>query len=88
MSDTSLETVERKRISDISWSPLPFELFPFGEDLAYMFGLLLPATRPAGLSFGDRACLALARQLGVKSLTVRAWPSVAPSIGVEVELIR
>ena len=69
--------------------PLPFELIPFGEDLAYIAGLLLPATRPAGLSFGDRACLALARKLCVKSLTAdRAWPSVAPSIGVEVELIR
>jgi ribonuclease VapC len=70
-------------------APLPFELIPFGEELAYAVGLLVPATRAAGLSFGDRACLALARQLGVRSLTAdRAWSGVAPSIGVEVELIR
>src|SRR5712691_12900246 len=39
---------------------LPTERHQFDEDLAYTVGLLLPATAPAGLSFGDRACLALA----------------------------
>ena len=69
--------------------PLPVDWVPFDEELAYGVGLLVPATRPAGLSFGDRACLALARRLGVRALTAdRAWPSVAASVGVEIELIR
>jgi len=46
-------------------------------------------TRPAGLSFGDRACLALARRSGRKAMTAdRTWLSVATLLGVEVELIR
>jgi PIN domain nuclease of toxin-antitoxin system len=33
------------------------------EDLAYATGMLLLITKSAGLSFGDRACLALAQPL-------------------------
>jgi ribonuclease VapC len=69
--------------------PLPLERVPFDADLAYAAGLLLPATRPAGLSFGDRACLVLARRLGSRAITAdRAWPSIAAAAGVDVELIR
>ncbi len=69
--------------------PLPVERVPFGEPLSYIAGLLIPATRAAGLSFGDRACLALARQLGVKAMTTdRPWSGIAHAAGVEVELIR
>ena len=69
--------------------PLPFERVPFDDELAYAAGLLLPLTKPAGLSFGDRACLALARRLRVKALTAdRGWGPVADAIGIEVETIR
>jgi ribonuclease VapC len=69
--------------------PLPIDLVAFDEDLAYAAGLLLPATRQAGLSFGDRACLALALRLHVPALTAdRLWQSVAEAVGVEVDLIR
>lgn len=69
--------------------PLPFERIPFDEELAYAAGLLLTVTKPAGLSFGDRACLALARRLRVKALTAdRGWGPVADTIGIEVETIR
>ena len=40
---------------------LGLEVVAFDEALAYSAGALRPATRPAGLSLGDRACLALAR---------------------------
>ncbi len=54
--------------------PLPFERIAFDERLAFAAGLLLPATRSAGLSFGDRACLALASRLGVRAVTAdRTW---------------
>jgi PIN domain nuclease of toxin-antitoxin system len=50
---------------------------------------LRPSTRNAGLSLGDRACLALAQRLGLPALTTdRAWTQLATSIGVAVQLAR
>lgn len=48
---------------------------------------LRPLTRDARLSLGDRACLALARRLGIPALTAdTAWQGVAHD--VELRLIR
>lgn len=59
------------------------------EDLAFDATELYMPTRGAGLSLGDRFCLALAKRLGWPALTSdRAWENVARTIGVEVELIR
>ena len=45
------------------------------------------ATRSAGLSLGDRACLALARRLGFAALTAdRGWRNLG--LDVEVRIIR
>ncbi len=69
--------------------PLPIDMVPFDDHLAYDAGLLLPLTRSAGLSLGDRACLALARRLDTKVLTAdRAWHSIEQAVGVTIELIR
>jgi len=69
--------------------PLPIERVPFDSDLALAAGLLVPATRPAGLSLGHRACLALAARLDATALTAdRAWIKVARATGIEIELIR
>ena len=69
--------------------PLPFLRVALDEELAFIAGLMLPATRQAGLSFGDRACLALANKLGVRALTAdRAWRHVGRALGVEIEVIR
>jgi PIN domain nuclease of toxin-antitoxin system len=69
--------------------PLPVERIAFDEDLAYGAASLLPSTRAAGLSLGDRACLALARRLAVPAMTAdRNWGGIARSIGVRIELIR
>jgi ribonuclease VapC len=69
--------------------PLPFVRVELDEQLAFIAGLMLPATRPAGLSFGDRACLALANKLGVRALTAdRAWQRIGGAVGVQIELIR
>ncbi len=52
-------------------------------------GHLRPDTRAAGLSLGDRACLALAKALDLPAVTAdRNWPKVARRAGVRVELIR
>lgn len=62
---------------------------PIDEDLAYEAGMLFPLTAAAGLSLGDRFCLALARRLQCEVLTAdRAWKSVAARANVSVRLIR
>ncbi len=70
-------------------APLPIARIPFYKGLAVAAGMLLPTTRKAGLSLGDRACLALASRLGVPALTAdRSWQSIAAIVGVDVEVIR
>lgn len=66
---------------------LEIEVTSFDADLAYRAGLLRALTRRAGLSLGDRACLALARGLGLPGLTAdRVWAEL--DLGVEIRLIR
>lgn len=70
-------------------APLPINYVVPDVALAHDIGLLVPATRGAGLSLGDRACLALARRLGVPALTAdRHWLDVAEAAAVEIKLIR
>ena len=66
-----------------------FEVVPFGEEAALGAGLLRSATRRAGLSLGDRACIELALSSGTPALTGdRAWRDVSSILGVEVEVFR
>jgi ribonuclease VapC len=68
-------------------SAAQLQVVPFDEDLAYRAALLRIATRTAGLSLGDRACLALADRLGLPALTAdRTWATL--QLGVQVEVIR
>ena len=68
---------------------LQLEIHPVDLAQAYANGQLRARTRGAGLSLGDRACLALAAQLRLPALTTdRAWTKVADDAGVEVTLIR
>jgi len=65
---------------------LALDVVPFDEEAAYVASELRPATRRAGLSLGDRACLALAMRLDRPALTAdRAWKRVR--VGVTVELL-
>lgn len=65
---------------------LSIEILPFAEHHALIAGQLRPATRERGLSLGDRACLAHARELDVPAITMdRAWRDV--SVGVKIEVI-
>lgn len=69
--------------------PLPIEYVAMDLELAYDAGMLIPATRAAGLSLGDRTCLALGRRLGLPTLTAEwRWVDAAAATGVEVRLIR
>ncbi|BDG17752.1 MULTISPECIES: hypothetical protein [Thermus] len=46
---------------------------------------LRPLTRSAGLSFGDRACLALGERLGLCALAPEPW-WVGLTLGVRLEV--
>lgn len=62
---------------------------PADVELALDAGLLRPLTDRAGLSLGDRFCVALARRLNCPILTAdRSWAAIAEPCGIEVELIR
>lgn len=70
-----------------AFARLQLPVIPFDEDHAYAAGFLRPSTQPAGLSFGDRACLALAAQLGATAVTAdRRWLDLP--LPVPVRLIR
>lgn len=71
----------------LALDPLAIAIAHFDTDLAYAAGFLRPATRAAGLSFGDRACLALAQSLALPALTAdRSWASL--SLGITITVIR
>jgi ribonuclease VapC len=82
------------RLSDQGWtaerirlrvSLVSFTSETFDEELGYQAGLLRPLTRHAGLSFGDRACLALAQRLGLPAVTAdRSWTTLRLPITVQV----
>ncbi|HEU5317894.1 MAG TPA: type II toxin-antitoxin system VapC family toxin [Chloroflexota bacterium] len=66
---------------------LELNVVAFDRALGYRAGFLRPSTKRAGLSLGDRACLALAQHDNLPALTAdRAWRQVAT--GTRVEIIR
>jgi ribonuclease VapC len=67
---------------------LGVQVVPFGRADAACAGLLWSVTRRAGLSLGDRACLAVAQRVpdGVAVTADRAWADL--DLGVTVRLIR
>ena len=61
----------------------------FNQAMAALVGDLRPGTKALGLSFGDRACLALARTLGMPVLTSdRRLAEAATITGLDIRLIR
>jgi PIN domain nuclease of toxin-antitoxin system len=60
---------------------------PFTAEDALAAAALWARTRAAGLSLGDRACLALAQRLGVPAVTAdREWATV--NLDVTIQLVR
>ncbi|MPZ50531.1 MAG: PIN domain-containing protein [Dehalococcoidia bacterium] len=72
----------RERLSNFQ-----IAVYAFDSAQAWQAALLRPATRTAGLSLGDRACLALARELKLPALTAdRSWARL--SLDIDIEVIR
>jgi ribonuclease VapC len=60
---------------------------PFSASQARIAGFLRDSTRHAGLSLGDRSCLALALELGADAYTTeKAWSRV--DVGCKIHLLR
>jgi ribonuclease VapC len=75
--DAAAYQIERLRIPPV----------PFDGGQAKLVASLWQATRIAGLSLGDRACIALGLQQGLRVLTAdRKWTEV--NFGLQVEMIR
>ncbi|MEY2953873.1 MAG: hypothetical protein RLZZ401_1960 [Pseudomonadota bacterium] len=64
---------------------LALQVIPFTAELAIEAARLRQPTRPQGLSLGDRACLALARQRQCAVLTGdRSWLELAETLGLQI----
>ena len=78
-----------QHVIDAMLDPLPIELVPADKDLARLAGHLRAPTAEAGLSLGDRFCLALAKRKGLPAWTAdKGWKRIAAAAGVEVVTIR
>lgn len=72
----------------ISTADGALQIEAFTEEDAAEAADLRPRSREQGLSFGDRACLALAARFEVPAVTAdRSWKDL-PEVGVAVRLIR
>jgi ribonuclease VapC len=66
---------------------LGLEIVPFTAELAEETARLREETRSAGLSLGDRACIALAQNLGRPAVTTdRVWSDLP--LSTEILVIR
>jgi ribonuclease VapC len=80
-------TEAQARMAQVGLLGAAVEVLPFTGEDALEVARLRALTRAHGLSFGDRACLALARRLGLPALTAeRAWAEL--DLGIPVEVLR
>jgi PIN domain nuclease of toxin-antitoxin system len=76
------EEVVRSTLEDIQ-----IDVHPFDRESAYKTGALRAVTKGLGLSFGDRACIALGCQLQRPVLTTdRVWREL--EVGIEIRVVR
>lgn len=74
---------------DAMLDPLPMTIISADKLLARDAGRLRASTAKAGLSLGDRFCLALAKREGLQAWTAdKAWMAIAEAAGVELVVIR
>lgn len=74
---------------DAMLDPLPMTIVPADKALSALAGQLAPLTSSAGLSLGDRFCLALAQRDGFPVWTCDTnWNLIHDQSGVKVVLLR
>ena len=74
---------------DAFFADTGIEIASFDQQQAVTAGQLASITRKAGLSLGDRSCLALAKTRGAEVLTAdRPWVQVADAAGLTITLLR
>lgn len=88
ISEVLAKLLERGIETEAAWSqigPLMQTIVPFDAEQARLTAELRPATRSLGLSLGDRACLALAKQHKCPVLTTdRQWKKLKLDIQIVV----
>ena len=74
---------------DAFFSDTGIEIISHSFDQAIVTGKMAAITRKAGLSLGDRSCLALAQQMRADVLTAdRPWLIFAGELGLTIRLLR
>ena len=91
ISEVVAKMIERGAPDGLTQNQIAFlslEVRDFSEADGFAAGFLRRQTEPFGLSFGDRACLALAQRAGLSALTAdRSWQRLELP-GLQVELMR
>ncbi len=68
---------------------LLLDIVPFDTASAEAAANIRPATRAYGISFADRACLALAKMRELTALTGdRVWQNLAADLKIQVQMFR
>jgi ribonuclease VapC len=76
-----------KRLRDEGLLENSLEIIACNEEDAITIAKFRPLSKSAGLSLGDRACLALGKRLNLPVLTAdKVWSSL--SLGITINLIR
>ena len=79
----------RRALCRAAAARLPYIVVPADDGLAWEAGGLRSVTASAGLSLGDRFCLALAKRVGAPAYTAdKAWRDIAGDAGAKVVVIR
>lgn len=74
---------------DAMLDPLPIEWIPVDKELAKLAGHLRKSTVSAGLSLGDRFCIALSLRDGLSAWTAdKGWQAIEQDTGADIVLIR
>ena len=74
---------------DIFFAETGIDIVPFSQDQAVIAGQLAALTKKAGLSLGDRACLALAKSREAEVLTAdHPWERIAGDVGLTIPMLR
>ncbi len=80
-AEVQAKLVREGKPAEIAWrvtSSATHQIIAFNADQAKLCGSLISQTKSAGLSFGDRACLALAIHMNLPVYTAdRAWSRVS-----------